>query len=164
MLTLLLACTPRMVVTGLIHPLDVGVEIETVRGRHWRLSLGEEEALSALQDCTVEVTGPALGHRLWVRDWRVVDSAFGPGIFVGELREWGAGVAIEDRNTNTTLAVAPESGAVLRPYLGEIVLIAGPVVGNREIQVVAFRVLTGPEAAKGDAPDEAPPKETPAGR
>lgn len=134
-------------------------------GKQWRLSV-QEEAFAALQDCTVQVAGPSLGRRLWVRDWRVVDSAFGPGIFVGVIKEWGAGLAIEDRNTGSTLAIVAEGARVLLPYLGEVVLLAGPIVGNREVQVVAFRVLTGPEAIRAQVPaaSEAPPRETPEGR
>lgn len=152
-----------MVATGVVHPMENQVQLETMAGKQWKLAV-EEEAFAALQDCTVQVAGPALGRRLWVRDWRVVDSAFGPGIFVGVIKEWGAGLAIEDRNTHSTLAIVPEGARVLMPYLGEVVLLAGPIVGNREVQVVAFRVLTGPEAIKAPlpAPSEAPPRETPA--
>ena len=162
MILIFLACSLRSVVTGVVHPMENQLQLETMSGKQWRLSAAEE-AFAALQDCTVQVAGPTLGRQLWVRDWRVVDSAFGPGIFVGVIKEWGAGLAIEDRNTHSTLAIVPEGARVLLPYLGEVVLLAGPIVGNRELRVVAFRVLTGPEAIKAQlsAPDEVLPRETP---
>lgn len=118
-----------------------------MRGQHWQLVLNEESRpLLGLDDFTVEVTGPRLGRRVFVQDWQVVDSRMG-GSFVGLLHEWGAQLAIDDRNTHSTLALDPITAEALRPYIGQMILVVGPVVGNRQVQVVAFRVLTG-DAAK----------------
>jgi hypothetical protein len=158
MLWIFLACAPHLVTTGLIRVEPASVELDTMRGQHWQLVLQpDSEALRRLQDCTVEVTGSRLGSRVYVHDWRVLDSKMGGGAFVGTVREWGAQIAIDDRNTRSTVALEPTSGEALRPYLGQVVMVVGPVVGNRQVEVVAFRVLTGDAAGSPPAPTGAPP-------
>lgn len=140
----LLGCAPHLVLTGVVQQEDGDLVLRTMQGQHVQLAgQAEMDALDDLHDCTLTVSGPRLGNRLFVKDWQVVDSVYGPGVFVGVLREWGAVLAIEDRNTGSTLALASGSGEMLRSFVGETVLVVGPVVGDRQVQVVAFRVLTG---------------------
>ncbi len=136
-------CAATLQTTGVVHAVSGGAPVlETMGGQEYRLSSADAEAFAALQDCTLEVEGRRVGGTIYVHDWRVTDSSYGPGVFVGIIREWGAVLAVEDRNTGSTLAFAAESGEALRPYVGRMVLVVGPVVGDRQIQVVAFRVLT----------------------
>lgn len=107
----------------------------------WVLVLGEEQAVAGLYDCAVEVRGPQLGKRVFVRDWRVIDTPFGSAGYVGRVVEYGAQVALEDRNTASLLVLTPETGEALRDSVGHTVLVVGPVVGMSQVQVVAFRVL-----------------------
>lgn len=139
LLSLLTGCAAHT--TGVVRPVDGAPTLGTMQGRTWRLSSPDAAILASLDGCTLEVEGARLGGLIRVQDWRVVDSVYGPGVFVGTVREWGTLLAIEDRNTGTTLALAAESGEALRPYVGRAVLLAGPVVGDRQVQVVAFRVL-----------------------
>ena len=136
-------CAATLQTTGVVHAVSGGAPvIETMQGEEYRLASADAAVFAALQHCTLEVEGRRVGGTIYVRDWRVVDSSYGPGVFVGTIREWGSVLAVEDRNTGSTLAFAAQSGEALRPYVGQMVLVVGPVVGDRQIQVVAFRVLT----------------------
>jgi hypothetical protein len=135
-----LGCAFAATLTGVVHVEDSRVLLEGMRSE-WVLVPGEFTALASLHDCTLEVEGFRLGRNLYVRDWRVLDTPYGSSGYVGVLISYGAQIAIEDRNTGSLLVLAPESGEAVRAFLDHTVLIVGPVVGSRQIQVVAFRVL-----------------------
>ena len=136
----LLACS--------VHTREVGLvsaeppSVQTADGHVYTLTLDHDgDPLRYLHGCIVVVEGPRLGHRIVVKDWHVQDAGDGSGGFVGPLREYGARLVIDDRNTGTTLVIADEVAAQLRPWVGQPVLLIGHIMGGNLVMPVAWRVL-----------------------
>lgn len=102
---------------------------------------GEAAPLAYLGGCIVELDGPLLFGRMFVRDWRVLDAGDGSGDFVGTLRAYGARLLLDDRNTGSTLVLDDGAVSQLRPYVGFPVLVIGHITGAGYVVPVAFRVL-----------------------
>ena len=140
LLLALIACSAHTRAVGMVADDPPG--IETADGRRYRLTLNEDGApLRYLHDCIVVVEGPRFGRRLLVKDWHVQDAGDGSGGFVGMLRDYGARLVIEDRNTGTTLVIADEVALQLRPWTGQPVLLIGHITGGNIVMPVAWRVL-----------------------
>ncbi len=143
----LLACSgPR---AGIVHVEAPGhVALQGYSGGSWTLVLGaESRALRGAAAAVVELRGPRLAGRIWVRDWRVLDAGDGSGGFVGEVRAHGSRMVIDDRNSGTTLLLDDRAAASMRALDGAVVLVEGHVVGGGMVEVMAYRVL---EAAPTD--------------
>lgn len=102
---------------------------------------GVAAPLAYLDGCIVELDGPMLFGRMFVRDWRVLDAGDGSGDFVGMLRAYGARLLLDDRNTGSTLVLDDGAVSQLRPYVGFPVLVIGHITGAGYVVPVAFRVL-----------------------
>ena len=116
--------------------------LETPQGRMRRLVLDEDvRAVRSLAGCTVSLTGARFGPFVVVRDWRVTDAGDGSAPYVGPLRDAGARLLLEDRNSGMPVFLTPDAPDELRQAIGHLVLVAGYVVGPQEVRVVHFRVL-----------------------
>lgn len=141
-LSALLGCALHASRAGLVEPVDGAVFIRTYQGARIRLMLDEQSAaIRYLEHVVVKVEGPRLGAGLWVHDWWVQDAGDGSGGFVGQLRNHGSRLVIEDRNTQRVLVIADGTAPELRALVGRPVLLIGHVVGGETIQVAAWRVL-----------------------
>lgn len=139
---LLLACVATVSRTGVIREEGLSTVVQDTRGRTLRLCLDEDsQPLRALGDFVVEVEGDRLPGCLRVVDWRVHDAS---GTYVGLLSGTGLQLFIADRNTDTTLILDDSATPALRPYVGQVVLVAGPLVGPDTVQVIAFQPLEEP--------------------
>lgn len=138
----LVACTLHATRTGLVVPAGDSLDLRGYQGEvhHLRLD-ADSEALRYLEGLGVVVEGRELGRTVYVRDWHMRDAGDGTAGFVGVLGAHGARLVIDDRNTGTRLFLDDSDVAALRPHVGKMVLLVGPVVGRGIIDVMAFRVL-----------------------
>lgn len=109
---------------------------------------GEGEVLARLEGCIVEVSGPRIGRRQWVREFTVVDAGDGSPPFVGVLRRYGGNWLIDDVNSAATLLIEPDQGVDLAPYAGQRVVLRGVVVGAQTLRVIGIRALEEPAAGR----------------
>lgn len=100
-------------------------------------------AVPYLGGCTVDVSGPQLGRRLWVRDWTVVTAYDGSAPYIGTLGRVNGVLALADENSGGVLLLEADSSEALASYEGELVMLVGFVVGPQLLQVMGYRVLTG---------------------
>jgi hypothetical protein len=145
----LFACA-YVVQTGVV--LDAAEpELRTYDGTPVLLRLDEASApIAYLDGCIIEVEGPKVGGRVRVKDWTVKDAGDGSGGFVGVLRAWGGRIVMDDRNTGTTLILDDGMSELLRPWVGQPVLVVGTVVGGNVVQPMAWRLLAEEDAAVPD--------------
>ena len=138
-----LACAPRARVQGVLLSDDQGrLELVEPEGKSTRVHLTPTSAaLTALEECTVAVTGPKLGRGVWARDWEVLTAADGSAPFVGRLELRGSNILLHDRQTGSMLMLSPESAAPLAPFNGDIIMVIGFVEGPNLIRVMGWRVL-----------------------
>lgn len=138
-----LACAPRARVQGVLLTDDRGrLELVEPEGRATRVHLTPtSEALTALEECTVAVTGPKVGRGVWARDWEVLTAADGSAPFVGRLEVRGSNLLLHDRQTGSMLVLSPESAAPLAAFNGDVVMVIGFVEGPNVIRVMGWRVL-----------------------
>jgi hypothetical protein len=92
----------------------------------------------------VEVTGPRIGRRLVVRDWRVLDAGDGSSGYVGTLRVFGNRLLLDDRNSASTIVIDDALAPQLRPWAGHPVLVIGHITGPGTVVPVAWRLLEPP--------------------
>ena len=138
-----LACVPRARVQGVLLTDDQGrLALVEPEGKSTRVHLTPTSAaLTALEECTVAVTGPKLGRGVWARDWEVLTAADGSAPFVGRLELRGSNILLHDRQTGSMLMLSPESAAPLAPFNGDIIMVIGFVEGPNLIRVMGWRVL-----------------------
>ncbi|MCK6515374.1 hypothetical protein L6R46_10005 [Myxococcota bacterium] len=138
-----LACAPRARIQGVLLTDEQGrMELVEPEGKATRVHLTPTSAaLTALEECTVAVTGPKIGRGVWARDWEVLTAADGSAPFVGRLELRGSNVILHDRQTGSMLMLSPESAAPLAPFDGDIVLVIGFVEGPNLIRVMGWRLL-----------------------
>lgn len=147
---LLTGCSLRASRAGLLDVEPSRMVIIEQDGRRSRLvtdAYGAE--LHYLDGCSVEVSGPRLGKRLYVREWVVTDAGDGSQPFVGPLVRMGARWAIEDWSSGTTVMLAGGNLSGLAAHAGQSVLVVGFVAGPQEVTVVSWRALAGAEG-QGD--------------
>ena len=138
----LIACTLRATVVGLVEPADFGTFVVSYSGTRTLVVLNATSApLRRLEGCVVEVSGVRTPAGILVQDWFVRDAGDGSGGFVGILRAYGGRMVLEDRNTESTVFLDDLSAAQLRPYVGRPVLLVGSVVGDGIVSVGAWRLL-----------------------
>ncbi|MCB9762919.1 MAG: hypothetical protein H6739_24170 [Alphaproteobacteria bacterium] len=145
LLALLLAgCAPRYTLQGVVEASGREVEVTDPDGKRWRLFLDTlSQPVSHLDACTVEVTGPRLGRRVYVRDWTVLAAADGSAPYVGRLTLRGSNLVLEDRNSGSTFVLEERSAAPLKPYAGQSVMVIGFIIAPHVVQVVGWRPLEG---------------------
>ena len=143
---LLSGCAIRTHRSGLIDTSsDPRLVLVEQTGRTTRLVTDDFAGeLHYLSGCTVQVEGPRLGRRLYVRRWKVTDAGDGSEPYVGVLRRVGARWAIDDWNSGSLIFLQPASVGTLSQHSGQPILIVGYVVGAQEVAIVSWRVLTGP--------------------
>lgn len=142
LLTLALGCALSAHRVGLIHADGDAVELQQPDGRRFTIPPSGDGALfGALDACVVEVRGPRLGHRQWVRDWQVQDAGDGSPPYVGRLRRYGGNWIIDDRRSGQPVVLDPKTVGSLASQDGRLVLVRGLVVGAQTVAVVAWRPL-----------------------
>ncbi|MCP4805380.1 MAG: hypothetical protein GY913_09255 [Proteobacteria bacterium] len=131
----LLACSATR--QGLMR--DDG-RLQSPDGGSFRLVLKpEDQILRELTDLTVEVEGRKVGKRIAVQDWSVLAAQDGSAPFLGPIRQHGANLVMEDRNSGTTVVL--DGGEELAAYAGHTVLVIGYVDAAHVIVVMGYRVL-----------------------
>jgi len=136
------ACNPAFHQSGIVDPVGKGVSFHTFEGRGYHLLLPPDAAaLRHLEGTTVVLDGVRVGPWLRVQDWRVTVASDGSEPYVGQLRNHGSNLVLEDRNSGMPIVIDAESMAQLAPYAGHLVLVVGFVVGAQQVRVVGFRVL-----------------------
>ena len=143
--------------TGLVHPTDRGMELETMDGKHLRLVLPSADArpIAALDGHSLTVDGTQVFRRVYVGDWSVPEGLHGLPTWVGVLEERGAQLGMLDRNSDAYYTIDLDAYARLRPHVGEWVLLEGYVEDARRVRVVYYRVLAPPtdeDASDPEAP------------
>lgn len=112
------------------------------QGKLTRLRLGQDSApLQHLEGHLADVDGVRSPLGLWVVDWKVPQGLHGMEVWVGPLGELGVQVGVQDRNSGAWYELLPDSASLLRPYVGEVVLVEGYVEGPHQIRVLSYRVL-----------------------
>lgn len=130
---------------GLVRPHGEGTRLLTQEGEEYRLVLlGDARPIAALDGHLVEVDGSRFGRRIRVTDWSVLEGKHGLPTWVGVLRRHGEQIGLHDRNSDAFYLVDRASEGVLAPWLGNVVLLEGYVVGAHLVRVVYYRPLTGP--------------------
>jgi len=154
LLALLLGCSMSAPYTGLVQAEDGRVQMVGEHGERYRVIPREGAApLAHLEGCTVEVTGPRLGGRLWADDWRVLDAGDGSMPFVGILRRDGMQWTLRDRNSGSTIMLDPDSMGGLEAHDGDPVLLIGYILGAHRVNVVRWKALIDePPTGSGGAP------------
>lgn len=139
---LLVACSLHAPQTGLVQTGSGDLLMVGEHGERFRVVAHEEAAaLQHLEGCTVEVSGPRLGRRIWVDDWKVLDAGDGSMPFVGVLRRDGMQWTLRDRNSGSTVRLDPASLAGLEAHEGDPVMIIGYVLGAHRVNVVRWKAL-----------------------
>ncbi|MEY3212923.1 MAG: hypothetical protein RIT28_3404 [Pseudomonadota bacterium] len=143
LLVFALACAPRARVQGVLLTDEQGrMALIEPEGKSTRVHLTPTSAaLTALEECTVAVTGPKVGRGVWARDWEVLTAADGSAPFVGRLELRGSNVILHDRQTGSMLMLSPESAAPLAPFDGDVVMVIGFVEGPNQVRVMGWRLL-----------------------
>lgn len=142
LLMLLLGCSLKVPHTGLVQTDSGRLQMVGETGTHYRLVAKEAAApLHHLEGCTVEVTGPRLGRRIWADDWKVLDAGDGSMPFVGILKRDGMQWTLRDRNSGSTILLDPASLSGLEAHDGDPVLLIGYVLGAHRINVVRWKAL-----------------------
>ncbi len=98
--------------------------------------------VSYLDGCTVEITGPQVAHRIWVREWRVLASIDGSTPYIGPLRAHGSNLVLEDRDSGFDILLEEPSAAPLWEHAGEPVMVVGLVVAPQVVRVMGWRLLS----------------------
>lgn len=146
---LLTGCSLRASRAGLLDVEPTRVVLIEQSGRRSRLETERHATeLRYLDGCGVEVEGPRLGKRLYVREWSVTDAGDGSQPFVGELVRSGGRWAIEDVSSSTTILLTGGSLTGLAAHAGQPVLVVGFVAGPQEVTVVSWRALAGDEGVE----------------
>jgi hypothetical protein len=143
-------------VIGVVEPTDPGTMLTTSTGQHYRLALGREASpMRWLDGHMAEVSGPRVGRRIQVKEWKVIEGLHGLPVWVGVLEARGVQIGLHDRNSGAYYFVDQDAVDTLWPFLGEPVLLEGYVEGAHRVRVVYFRVLADNEpenAAPGGSP------------
>jgi len=141
---------------GIVEPANPGTTLTTSTGMRYRLALGlDASPMKWLDGHMAEVSGPRVGKRIRVKEWKVVEGLHGLPVWVGELEARGVQIGLQDRNSGAYYLVDQEAANTLWPFLGEPVLLEGYVEGAHRVRVVYFRVLADHEpvnAAPGGSP------------
>jgi len=141
---LLFACAAHMQRVGLVEVDGARVLLVEPDGRELRLLPGEHtETFSHFDGLGVRVSGRRLGGRVLVSDWTITDGGDGSAPFVGVLRRYGSHWMIDDRATGSQLILVEETVGELARHEGQLVMVAGFVVGAHRVRVVAWRPLEG---------------------
>jgi hypothetical protein len=148
---LLAGCAAKSPRVGLVRADGPGhtVLIEST-GRTHRLVGGHDASLlHALHGYGLEVQGPKLGQRIFVREWRVTDGGDGSQPFVGRLHRHGSHWMVDDRHTQAQFILDPTSleagaGLGLMAHEGATVLVVGFITGPHRIHVVHWAALISP--------------------
>ena len=142
LLALLLGCHMSAPHTGLLQSAGGRLEMVGEHGTTYRVVAREgAEPLAHLEGCTVEVTGPRLGRRVWADDWRVLDAGDGSMPYVGILRRDGMQWTLRDRNSGSTILLDTASLGGLEAHDGDPVLLIGYILGAHRVNVVRWKAL-----------------------
>jgi hypothetical protein len=151
---LLLGCALHATRTGRVDAPGAPLVLQLREGGEQRLVPREQDALLLwLEGVELEVSGPRLGRRLWVRDWSAGLTDGGSTPYLGRLHRYGSNWLIEDRVSGGTYQVEPATLGALAAHDGRDVMIEGFVVGAHLLRVVRWRALY---AVEGAAPVSGP--------
>ncbi|MEC7948049.1 MAG: hypothetical protein VX265_10805 [Myxococcota bacterium] len=151
LLMLLVACSLHAPHTGLVQTGSGDLLMVGEHGERFRIVAREDASpLQHLEGCTVEVSGPRLGRRIWVDDWKVLDAGDGSMPFVGVLRRDGMQWSLRDRNSGSTVRLDPASLAGLEVHEGSPVLVIGYVLGAHRVNVVRWKALVDESPTRSD--------------
>ena len=106
---------------------------------------GDADALRHLGGCTVDVSGPQLGRRLWVTEWSVVTAFDGSEPYVGVVRDYRGELALVERRSGGVFLLEAETAAPLADHREQLVMVMGFAVGPQLLQVMGYRVLEAEE-------------------
>jgi hypothetical protein len=127
---------------GFVGPSDVGTELSTIEGDHYRLVLSKDSApLAHLDGHLAEVDGIRTGRRVRVSDWTVLEGLHGMTVWVGTVQWVGGAIGVADRNSGALYRVDSAAAGLLQEHLGEVVLLEGWVDGPHEVRVQWWRPL-----------------------
>jgi len=139
---LLLACAAQIQRVGLVEVDGSRVVLVEPDGRELRLMAGEDATtFSHFDGLGVRVTGQRIGRRVVVRDWTITDAGDGSAPYVGHLKRYGSHWMIDDQATGSQLILVEETVGELARHEGQLVMVAGFVVGAHQVRVVAWRAL-----------------------
>ncbi len=139
---LLLACAAQIQRVGLVEVDGSRVVLVEPDGRELRLLAGDDATtFSHFDGLGVRVSGQRIGRRVVVRDWTITDGGDGSAPYVGRLRRYGSHWMIDDRATGSQLILVEETVGELARHEGQLVMVAGFVVGAHQVRVVAWRAL-----------------------
>lgn len=136
------ACSLQHQQSGVLMEAATGAKMMGQDGREWRLVPGEHApVLQRASGVSIQVAGPRLGHRLWVRDWTITDGGDGAAPYVGTLTRFGGQWVMEDLNSGSTIVFVEASLGDLRVHEGRLVMISGYVVGAHRVNAVRWTLL-----------------------
>lgn len=126
-------------VRGLVHD---GRTLQTAEGETWRLvTLGDAAPVAHLDGHLAEIEGRRVFRTITVHDWAVREGVHGLSAWVGEMRWYGAQLAIQDRNSGALVILDAAANDRLADHVDKVVLVEGYVYGPNEVKVLYFRVL-----------------------
>jgi len=144
-----LGCSLHGTTSGVLMESGSGARLMGQHGKVWRLSTGEHgPVLDHAAGVSVQIGGPRLGRRLWVRDWVITDGGDGSAPFVGSLRRFGSQWLIDDLNSGSTVVLVEASLGDLQLHEGSLVMVSGYVVGAHRINVVRWTLLGSSEESR----------------
>ncbi|MED5374410.1 MAG: hypothetical protein VX899_25555 [Myxococcota bacterium] len=125
---------------GLIQVEGEQVTLQEPEGQRHELVLDSgSQALRALDDCTVSVTGKGT-RRVSVQEWEVLAAQDGSIPFVGVLALDGSRLVLLPAGGGRYVLVG-EGADALRGAVGDRVMVVGVAVGDHEVRVMGFTLL-----------------------
>ncbi len=139
---LVLGCAAQVQRTGLIEAEGERVVLVEPRGRTWKLAPGaDQEAFTNMEGLGVRVEGRRVGRRIFLTDWDITDAGDGSAPFVGRLRRYGSHWMLDDQGSGSSFILEDDSMRGLEEHEGDLVMVAGVVVGPHRVRVMAWRAL-----------------------
>jgi len=127
---------------GIVEAGDAGASIHTPEGRRYRLLLTEESApLRSVDGHSVELWGQRALGAIRVADYKVGEGPHALQVWVGPLRQMGAQLGVEDRNTGAFYWLDQATQNALYDEAGGVVLVEGFVDGPHTLRVLHYRML-----------------------
>jgi hypothetical protein len=135
-----------MEVSGVLRSEADAVHLDTISGQDYSLQLGAETSMFyGLSGNSVALVGPRIGHRIWVRKWRVVTGADGSIPYLGRVERHGANLILLDRNTGRRFTFDASSLEKLDGAVGSQIILQGFAVEPHVLHVVDWKILDQPQ-------------------
>ena len=126
---------------GLLLKQNNKVILQTIQGESYHIHAGKDQKyLAQLEGCQLRVISKRLGKHLWIDEWTIQDAGDGSAPFLGMLERKGLQWVMKDLNSKA-IYILEDLEKYTSPAQGEVVLVAGYIVGAHRIKVVSVRVL-----------------------